>query len=1171
MLSQSWLNGVRNWFSQARLTRTSLRRNRRKHGRSLTAAAEQFEVRSLLSNTVVASLSGDFLNLSGDSRSNGVEIHVDAGGIHATGSVDMDTQIKFDGHTYAPGEEVLLTSDTTLSYFNASLGRGNDNLLVRVDEGTLTDNGSMVIDGGSGNDTVTLSTAAGAYLDIGGALIIYGGSGNDQIVAATDEAMNNFSAADPSTIVDGSNDIQVGLSILIYGQGGNDIIALGGASTGGNLLLDSANGNDHVGLSDVEVTYTTFVYTGSGNDCFVASNLHSEAGLYVSDYSGNDQVGLSQSSIGGVLSVYLGSGNDDLALDTVNVDGSLVFLYGGTGHDSLQSNVDLSDAHIYSFEDQNATVDFTGCLEVFAGLNPNPNIAPTAVNDIATTAPNTAVVVAVLANDTDPNGDPLTPSIVSQGTKGTAVVNPDHTVTYTPNLNATGVDTFTYHDSDGKAFSNTATVTITIAVTNRAPVAANGTLTTAEDTTATGTLVATDVDGNALTYSLVDVSAAHGVVTITNAATGAYSYVPALDYNGPASFTFKANDGTVDSNIATVSITVTPVNDAPIASNGTLTTAEDTPATGTLVATDVDSAVLTYSLVDVSAAHGVVTITDAATGAYSYVPDLNYNGPASFTFKANDGFLDSNIATVSITVTPVNDAPVASDGTLTTLEDTTATGTLVATDVDGDALVYSVVDATAAHGVVTITNAATGAYSYVPDLNYNGPASFTFKANDGTVDSNIATVSITVTPVNDAPIASNGTLTTAEDTPATGTLVATDVDSAVLTYSLVDVSAAHGVVTITDAATGAYSYVPDLNYNGPASFTFKANDGFLDSNIATVSITVTPVNDAPVAVNDSAATNEDTVLVVAAPGVLINDFDPDTGETATLTVVAYDATSTLGATVVVNPNGGYTYDPTSSATLNALPVGATATDTFTYTISDIHGATSTATVTITVAGLNDAPVAVKDTGATNEDTVLVVVAPGVLSNDSDPDTGETATLTVTGYSATSAKGATVVVNPDGSYSYDPTSSATLNALAVGTTTTDTFTYTISDIHGAMSTATVTITVTGVNDAPVAVNDQYSTLNNAIRSVPARGVLTNDVDPDAGETATLVVSAFDATSALGATVVVNPDGSFTYDPRTSAALTALPRGSSINDTFTYTIRDVNGATSTATVTMTVLGA
>src|SRR5204862_145694 len=111
---------------------------------------------------------------------------------------------------------------------------------------------------------------------------------------------------------------------------------------------------------------------------------------------------------------------------------------------------------------------------------------------------------------------------------------------------------------------------------------------------------------------------------------------------------------------------------------------------------------------------------NASTGTYQYVPNLNANGSDSFTFKVSDGTVNSNTATVTIAINAVNDAPVASNGTLTTGEDTTATSTLVATDVEGNALTYSVV-AQGTKGTVTITNAATGDYQYVPSLNANGP------------------------------------------------------------------------------------------------------------------------------------------------------------------------------------------------------------------------------------------------------------------------------------------------------------------------------------------------------------------------------------------------------------------------------------------------------------------
>jgi large repetitive protein len=394
----------------------------------------------------------------------------------------------------------------------------------------------------------------------------------------------------------------------------------------------------------------------------------------------------------------------------------------------------------------------------------------------------------------------------------------------------------------------------------------------------------------------------------------------------------------LNSNTATVNITVNPVNDAPVASNGTLTTNEDTPANATLVATDIDGNPLAYSLVDITNAHGTVQITNAATGAYTYTPSGNYNGSASFTFKANDGLADSNTATVNITVNPVNDAPTASNGTLTTNEDTPATGTLVATDVDGNALTFSLVDITNAHGLVLIIP-GTGAYSYTPDANYNGPASFTFKANDGLLDSNIATVNITVNPVNDAPTASNGTLTTNEDTPATGTLVATDVDGNSLTFSLVDITNAHGLVLIIPG-TGAYSYTPDANYNGPASFTFKANDGLLDSNIATVNITVNPVNDAPTLNNYAYSIPENTPNGTQAGTVTGSDID---GDTLAYSIVggntggAFAVNAATGAITVANSAMlDYETTPVFNLTVRATDPGNLSDDaTVTIRLTDV--------------------------------------------------------------------------------------------------------------------------------------------------------------------------------------------------------------------------------------------
>jgi hypothetical protein len=579
---------------------------------------------------------------------------------------------------------------------------------------------------------------------------------------------------------------------------------------------------------------------------------------------------------------------------------------------------------------------------------------------------------------------------------------------------------------------------------------------TPEDTSISGTLQASDQDGNPLTFSIVT-SGAKGTVSVTNPSTGAFIYTPAPNANGPDSFTFKANDGLVDSNIATVVVAVTPVNDPPVASNGTASVLAGSTVTGTIIATDIDSPTLTYALV-LNGAKGVATV-NPTTGAYTYTANQNASGTDTFQVKANDGSLDSNIATITVSITPVNFAPVAQsvgaptagvrfdagsdelvrttslppvtsftmmgwfklasdnhaymtflglsqptssnayllmmccgsgwrqlsvwtgsqfvmgpnlalntwyhlaltvagsgpgqvkaylNGTLaftldgnpavtadrfsigndshvewldgsaaavkvydavltpteiaaemavatpvrtanlnawyplqsaatatadgsgngrtmtlagtlttdaagppvpsltavTTSEDTPLTSTLIATDINGDPLTFSIVT-NGTKGTATITNASTGAYVYTPAPNANGTDSFTFKANDGRLDSNVATVTISITPVNDPPVASNGTASVLAGGTVTGTIIATDIDSPTLTYALVS-NGAMGIATV-NPTTGAYSYTANQNAGGTDTFRVKANDGSLDSNIATITVSITPVNFAPVA------------------------------------------------------------------------------------------------------------------------------------------------------------------------------------------------------------------------------------------------------------------------------------------------------------------------------------
>ena len=317
--------------------------------------------------------------------------------------------------------------------------------------------------------------------------------------------------------------------------------------------------------------------------------------------------------------------------------------------------------------------------------------------------------------------------------------------------------------------------------------------------------MAGDVDNTAaqLVFSIQS-PPAHG--SLVKNAAGSYSYTPAANFNGADSFTYTVSDGSLTSNTATVRIAITAVNDAPTLGNQSLTIAEDTALTGNLLATaaDIESSPLTARVI-AGPTHGTLTVN--ANGTFSYVGSKDYFGADSFTYKVNDGELDSGIATVSLTVVAVNDAPVASDVTVTTLEDTLATVNLIATDVDNtSASLQFVIQTQPTHG--SLVKNADGSYSYTPTANYNGADSFTYTVTDGALTSNVATAHITVVAVNDAPTLGNQSLSLAEDSAMTVKLLASaaDIDSAQLKRSHI-ASPAHGALRVN--ADGTFDYTPE--------------------------------------------------------------------------------------------------------------------------------------------------------------------------------------------------------------------------------------------------------------------------------------------------------------------------------------------------------------------------
>src|ERR1043166_1689778 len=765
------------------------------------------------------------------------------------------------------------------------------------------------------------------------------------------------------------------------------------------------------------------------------------------------------------------------------------------------------------------------------------NDPPVAVDDSYGVNKNTILSVpapGVLCNDTDVDGDTLTAILFKLPSHGTLSLSSNGSFVYTPVSNYFGSDSFTYRASDGQAQTSPATVSITVHQVNSAPVAVNDTYTVYEDvalvTSMPGVLANdTDSDGDLMTPILIS-GPAHGTLTLDP--NGSFRYLGTTNYFGTDSFSYKVNDGLLDSLPATVTINVQPVNDPPLAQNDSYTINEDTellvPAPGVLANdSDVDGDSLSAILVS-GPAHGTLTLN--ANGSLRYLAATNYNGPDSFTYKANDGTTDSPPATVSITVSPVNDAPVAVEDAYSVNEDSILTiaapGVLANdSDVDGDVLTALLVGLPA-HGSLTFST--NGSFIYTPAANYNGSDSFTYQATDGQTSSIPVTVTLTVNAVNDAPVAVNDSYTILEDTTlaiaAPGVLANdSDVDGDPLTAIVVS-GPAHGTLTLNP--DGSFQYLGATNYSGSDSFTYKANDGSADSLPATVSINVTAINHAPVAVADAYSLNEDEILTIAAPGVLANDSDMD-GDALTADVVSLPAHGSL----TVSSNGSFVYTP--AANYNGY-------DSFTYQANDGQTVSTPVTVTFTVNAVNDAPVAVNDSYTINEDTALLVAAPGVLANDSDVDRDSLTAILLSG----PAHG-TLTLNADGSFQY------------LGATNyngPDSFTYKANDGTADSAPVLVSITVNPVNDAPVAVNDSYTVNEDTALVIAAAGVLANDSDVDGDSLSAILVSG----PAHG-TLTLNANGSLRYLAATNY---------NGPDSFTYKANDGTADSAPATVSITV---
>jgi VCBS repeat-containing protein len=286
-----------------------------------------------------------------------------------------------------------------------------------------------------------------------------------------------------------------------------------------------------------------------------------------------------------------------------------------------------------------------------------------------------------------------------------------------------------------------------------------------------------------------------------------------------------------------ISYTVPISNHTPVARNGSLSTGEDKPVSGTLTATDQDGDPLTFSIL-AQGALGTAALKDLSSGSFTYTPKPNVHGKDTFTFMVDDGKAGSNVATVSVTITPVNDALVARADTAITDEGTPVRIDVLANDTDPEGSALTLTSTTKpANGTVRISgNFAV----YIPKAGFRGSDTFSYTVSDAQGKSTSAQVSVVVRAVNRAPAAANRSLQVLPGNVFKGMLKATDDDGDPLTYSIVT-NGNRGRAAITNRITGAFTYTPNTTVaSGTDSFTFKANDGGLDSNTATVAVRIRP-------------------------------------------------------------------------------------------------------------------------------------------------------------------------------------------------------------------------------------------------------------------------------------------------------------------------------------------
>ncbi|MBN95818.1 MAG: hypothetical protein CL928_17395, partial [Deltaproteobacteria bacterium] len=999
-----------------------------------------------------------------------------------------------DGELWEPIEDTfVLTGDQPDAALGRALTGGDFNGDGYADfvvgapgyDGAETDNGKLFVHLGNGGDETGASAnnyrpqarspgsatpiAPGLWSGINGGLDIavdgarsaFGRSGVRLAVEAKPRG-DAFEWSYYGLCIDSCDGFYDGLAVSSFSDSGLD----GAALTAGLSNLSSTTGYHWRARLEFAPTAafatgrTPWLYGGDsgsrlGDHVFVKA--YSEPPVAVADVATVNEGG-------STVVLVLDNDTDDLStllytgvsIQTSPTYGTVVVDTNGViyTHDDSETT---SDSFTYLVNDG---VHDSNIVSVSITIDP-VNDGPVAVDDSATVDEGALYSIPVLSNDSDVDDTLLYSNVSLQSfpANGTAVVDSSG-ISYTHDGSEdTSSDTFTYQVSDGDLNSDTATVSITINSVNDPPTAVADAATVVPSGIVVIDVLANDTDPDS-TLSNSNITLKSNPLNGTAFAdSNGVTYSHNGGFSASDSFTYSVSDGEASSNTVTISITISSSNSTPVAVADSATVDEGSSVQVAVLANDTDDSTLVYGNVSIVSAPTNGTAVVASSGV-TYSHDGSETTSDSFTYRVSDGSLNSNTATVTIAVTPINDAPVATNDSTVVAPGDSQLVDVLANDTDPDStLVYGNVTIRRPpnNGTVSIGNNGI-TYTHNDDLSVED--SFTYRVSDGQLSSSETTVTVFVVSTNQPPVAVADSATVNEGATAQIDVLANDSDpDSALNYDNITVQSApsNGTAVVDNESV---TYVHDGSETTSDSFTYSVSDGELDSNTVTVSVTVNPVNDAPVA-------SSDVATVVQGASVVVTVLDNDTDVDSTLSYSNVSVRSEPRNGSVVAGSGGITYTHDGSETTS---------DTFSYSVSDGFLDSNPVIVSITVTPSNAAPVAADDSATVDEAASVEV---DVLANDTDSDSP----LLYSNVSVQSSPtNGTVIVDTEGIlYSHNGSE-----------TTSDSFTYNVSDGELVSNTATVTITVRAVNNAPVAAGDT-ATVDEGASVVVA--VLSNDSDVD----------------------------------------------------------------------------